>query len=274
LSRHWLAAIDIANLLKHGVYMKHFKRFLLSLCLGFIFLNSLSAQWVSVGPYINGSVTNLTRFGANIYAVANGGLFCSTNGGTSWKEVINAEGLSVTSLATLGTNLFAALGVYGVILSTDNGASWSSVNHGTFGGNYIRNICISDTNIFVSSYHDIYLSTNNGTTWNSINANLYQVYINTLVVSDSNLFVGSNYGLYHFKKNGTSWNKADSSLVSRSIFMYQPTPVNIGHRLVRICQERFFILCSFPMRSLSLEPTAVFLFRPIMERIGLPATQD
>jgi hypothetical protein len=102
-----------------------------------------SGQWlVATGPY-GGHVTCLAVSGSNLFAGTSsmldngGGVFLSTNDGTSWTAV--NSGLDVITLAVSGMNLFAVRegeyikGIGGVrnsvvLLSTNNGASWTEVS--------------------------------------------------------------------------------------------------------------------------------------------------
>ena len=63
--------------------------------------------------------------GSNIFAGTDGGVYLSTNNGTSWTaENTGLGNQSVSSLAMSGSNIFA--GTYGgVFLSTNNGTSWT-----------------------------------------------------------------------------------------------------------------------------------------------------
>ena len=71
-------------------------------------------------------VTSLAVSGTNLFAGTGGGVFLSTNNGTSWKQVNNGlMDTNILSLAVSGTNLFAGTYGSGVFLSTNNGASWT-----------------------------------------------------------------------------------------------------------------------------------------------------
>jgi photosystem II stability/assembly factor-like uncharacterized protein len=92
--------------------------------------NTAPAQWVQTnGPY-GGLVNCFAVSGTNLFAGTRGGVFLSTNNGTSWTAVnTGLTNTDVTSLAVSGTNLFA--GTFGgVFLSTNNGTSWTAVNTG------------------------------------------------------------------------------------------------------------------------------------------------
>src|SRR2546430_2608579 len=71
---------------------------------------TLYAQWVQTnGPY-GGFVTCFAVSGNNVFAGTRlGGVFLSTDNGSSWKAVNNGlTNVNVTSLAVSGTSIFAS----------------------------------------------------------------------------------------------------------------------------------------------------------------------
>ena len=217
----------------------------------------LSAQWVQTnGPY-SGSVYSLLSFavsGTNLFAGTDGGggVFLSTNNGTSWTTVnTGLTNTAVQSLAVSGTNLFAGTYGGGVFLSTNNGTTWTAVNigltntlvlslavsgtnlfAGTNGGVFlstnngiswtangltntsVRSLAVSGANLFAGTWGGgVFLSTNNGTTWTAVNSGLTYTDVPSLVVSGTNLFAGPNGGgVFLSTNNGTSWTAVNSGL--------------------------------------------------------------
>ena len=132
-----------------------------------VFLSSNNGtSWTAVdsgltNPYINAlavSGTNLFA-GAGELNRADGGVFLSTNNGTSWTAVDsglpNVHGVS--SLAVMGTNLFAAVtpvdspAAVGVCLSTNNGTSWSVASRCLRCGGHVTALAVSGTNLFAGT---------------------------------------------------------------------------------------------------------------------------
>jgi ligand-binding sensor domain-containing protein len=167
-----------------------------------------------------------------------GGVFLSTNKGSSWTTVNNGlTDNNVVSLIVSDTNLFAGT-TSGVFLSTDNGSSWSSVNNGlTFmmgppdqadTASVISHLAVSTngangTNLFAATWGGgVFLSTDNGSNWSAINNGLpdnqITLSITSLTVSGANLFIGtSDGGMYVSTNNGASWTSADSGLTGSSV---------------------------------------------------------
>src|ERR1035437_6864780 len=161
----------------------------LSLLLLLIFSNQiLQAQWVQTNGPGGGDIQCFAVSGSNLFAGSfGGGVFLSTNNGTSWTAVNNGFPFpfsSVKALAVSGTNLFAGFDGSGVYLSTNNGTSWTPVNNGLTGyGLYIQALDVSGTNLFAGTHGGgIFLSTNNGTSWTAINNGLTYSNISALAV--------------------------------------------------------------------------------------------
>ena len=82
--------------------MKH----IIVLLLGLFIYAPLHAQWVQTnGPY-GGNINCFVESKINLFAGTDGGVFLSTNNGTSWSQT-PLVGVSVKSLALSGKNIFA-----------------------------------------------------------------------------------------------------------------------------------------------------------------------
>lgn len=111
-------------------------------------------------------VSALAVKGPNLFAETDdGGVFLSTNNGTSWTAVnTGLANTSVRSLAVKGSYLFAGTEDSGVFLSTNNGASWTAVNTGLTKGEdiYVNALVVNDSNLFAGIYGSgggVFLST-------------------------------------------------------------------------------------------------------------------
>jgi len=166
-----------------------------------------------------GHVACFAVSGTNLFAgTYNGGVYLSTNNGTSWTAINNGLNESfVYALAVSGTNIFAGTNG-GVFLSTNNGASWTTANNGLTSG-YANTFAVSGTNLFAgASGYGVYLSTNNGTSWTLVNNGLINLYINVLTVSGTKLFAGtSSGGVFLSTNNGTSWTAKNNGLTNYQV---------------------------------------------------------
>src|SRR5665213_1201668 len=93
-----------------------------------------SAQWVQTNGPSGGSIHVLAVSGTNLFAGTGGGMYRSSNNGTSWIAVNNGlpANANVSAIVVSGSNLFAGTSA-GVFLSTDNGTSWAARNTGLTG---------------------------------------------------------------------------------------------------------------------------------------------
>jgi hypothetical protein len=168
------------------------------------------AQWVQTGPF-DEPVRRLVASGTNLFAgTYPGGLFLSTDNGTSWTQdnaPLGEDSLGfgeVTALLVSGTNLFAASfndnviehvpSNNGVFRSTDNGTTWTAANTGLCLN--VRALAVSGTNLFAGG-SGVFLSTNNGTSWTEVvDTNYtYKYLVSAFAVSPNgvggtNLFAG------------------------------------------------------------------------------------
>lgn len=173
--------------------------------------------------------------GKNTFAGTSNGVFLSTNNGNNWIEA--NSGLpallyrTVSSLAVVGTNLFAAIGAgtstNGVYLSTDNGTSWNHTNISltTSSVNVLMASPngIGGTNLFVGTLGaGVYVTTNNGAVWTPADSGMKNAQIKCLTTTPDGvggvvLFAGSSGGVYRSTNNGSYWTLVDSGLGNTDI---------------------------------------------------------
>jgi len=151
---------------------------------------NLQAQWIQTnGPY-GGTIYCFAVNGSNLFAGTFGGVFLSTNNGTSWTAVnTGLTNTSVLSLAVNGSNLFAGT-LGGVFVSTNNGTSWTAASTGLT-NNIVRSFAVNGSNLFAGTQGGVFLSTNNGTSWTAVNTGLPSTTVYALTVNGSNLFAGT-----------------------------------------------------------------------------------
>lgn len=87
------------------------------------------------------------------------------------------------------SNIFAGTW-YGVLLSTNNGTSWSVVD-----SNFVYSFAVSGNSIFAGRGEGVFMSTDNGKKWTDVNSGLpTNLRIYSLAVNDSNIFAGTADG--------------------------------------------------------------------------------
>ena len=188
----------------------------------FLFLGTISlAQWVQTTlPGFNGTSHALLVSGTNLFAgTDSGGVFLSTNNGTSWTAV--NTGIDLTDRyvwAMIATSYNVLVGTSGATyVSTNNGANWTSTSGS--GGVSAFAMSVSNlvsTNVFAGTGGGVFLSTNNGTSWTAVNTGLTNSIVRSLAVSATNLFAGTpgtyGGGVFLSTNNGTSWTLVNTGL--------------------------------------------------------------
>lgn len=186
-----------------------------------------SPRWtftITVWTEVNSELTRTTirRFAINLpylfAATWGGGVFRSTDNGTSWTPVNSGlTNTTVLSLVVNGTNLFAGTDGGGVFLSANNGTTWTAVNSGLPANTQVWSLAGQGTNLFAGTGGEgIFLSSNNGTTWSAVNTGLTDLRVNYLLTSGTDIFAGTAGGarVYLSTNSGTSWTAVGSGLIS------------------------------------------------------------
>jgi len=190
----------------------------------------LVAQWVQTS-LDSEDVRSFAAIGSNLFAGTwEGGVFLSTNNGTSWTPV--NTGLTTTNvyaLAVNGTNLFAGTyGDGGVYLSTNNGTSWTAVDSGLT-NNVVFALAASGTNLFAGTWGGgVFLSTNNGTSWTAVKTGLTTTIVRALAMSGTNLFAGTRGGVFLSTNNGMNWSTASTDLSDTTVWALAVSGMNLS----------------------------------------------
>lgn len=174
--------------------------------------------------------------------ISGGGVFLSTNDGTSWTEASKGlTSMSVSALAILPASdeagsamLFAGTFGGGVFLSTDNGTCWNAANAGLTNTSVLSLTKSptndgSGTNLFAgTSSGGVYLSTDNGASWSSARTDVTNTPVWSLAARDANLFAGTGCGVFLSTDNGLSWTAVNEGLTSTSVHALAISPAIDG----------------------------------------------
>jgi hypothetical protein len=145
----------------------------------------------------------------------------------------------VIDLGVSGTDLFAAIHLFGLFHSSNSGTSWDTVNIGLEGAWGVTALAISGTNLLAGTYYGgVVRSTDNGTSWNPANVGLpkkvpgdttWYSPVSCLVVSGASVFAGTDYhgGVYHSTDNGASWREANSGLTDSTVNAFSVWGTNV-----------------------------------------------
>jgi hypothetical protein len=137
-----------------------------------------------------------------IFAGTDGGVYLSTNSGTSWTQENNGLTNIYVFSVDINSSGYIFAGTYGggVYSSTNNGASWTQVG---LTSSEIYSLAINSTGyIFAGTFGGgVYFSTNNGTSWTQGNNGLTNSDVHSLAITPSGyIFAGTEgSGIYRAK---------------------------------------------------------------------------
>jgi photosystem II stability/assembly factor-like uncharacterized protein len=196
------------------------KKYLLQFSAGMellvVFACAVNSQWVQTNVPVDYYISALAVSDSNVFAGTSGGVFLSTNTGTSWIKVNGLKDTEVKSLAISGGYIFAGTHFGGgIYLSTDNGISWSGVDSGLPTLSNVSSFEVIDNNIFAGTNAGVFFSTNNGSTWSAVNMGLTYRVIQALAVSSTeDIFAGTLAGIFLSTNNGTNWIEVNTGLTN------------------------------------------------------------
>jgi hypothetical protein len=226
--RLWKSCVFI-NFILSAMKQKHL--LIASIVTISLFISSVaSAQWEDLGAAGDGGITDaIAVSGTNLFSGnASGGVFHSTDNGTSWIEWTGSNNgmptTAVYALATMGTNLFAGIGDQadtggGAFLSTDGGASWIPAG---LANNYVYAIAAIGTNLFAAT-PVVYLSTDSGASWRMV----LPYGASSFAVSGTDIFVGTSSGVFLSPHNGTSWAEVNNGLRDSNVIALASSGQNL-----------------------------------------------
>jgi hypothetical protein len=176
------------------------------------------ATWTAVGTGLPSTVTVASLFvtGTGAFAGTDHGAYRSTDIGLTWvpANIGLTDSTDVVGFAQVGTSLLAATVGQGVVISTDNGATWSETNTGMVARS-ITTLFVSGTKLFAGTSgngNGVYISTNNGASWTAMSNGLLGLYTTALAVDGANLYAGTSGGLLVSTDDGESWSSINNGL--------------------------------------------------------------
>ena len=142
-------------------------------------------------------------------------VYWSSDFGESWTTFDTTSDFQggISAMAVNGNKLYAAHYDAGIYVSTDDGASWTSVSNG-IEGRYVISMTVSDTSIFCGTWGDgIFRSNDNGASWIQVNNGLTNMDVTSFIVSGSTIFAGTlNRGIFRSDNNGDLWTPANTGM--------------------------------------------------------------
>lgn len=216
-----------------------------------------TAQWVQTSGPAGGSATHFSVDPSNgyIFALANGGIYRSTDEGASWVLVTNnlPADLGPTALTASGSNLyigfFTATSSKVIYRSTDNGDTWTLATcTGIPASHYPSAMTTVGPKLIIFAYYllgggKMYASTDGGESFSESTTGLpTNLTVASLIIHGTDLYAGSSListakGVYRSTDNGANWaitslatTNTINGLSRNSIGVFASTTLNGVHR--------------------------------------------
>ena len=131
------------------------------------------------------------------------GIYRSFDDGASWESCNNGLNPDVLGIYCHNGKVFATALGQGVMMSSNNGDTWTSANLNKQAKGYAH---LGDTLYAACIGQGVFASFDNGNTWHDFNSNLPSKNLWCMDARDGHLFVGDTEGrIYRGNSDGTNW---------------------------------------------------------------------
>ena len=163
------------------------------------------------GEYITGVFPSDVRYpyymadneDAMFIATYRRGIYRSFDNGASWESCSNGLNPDVLGIYCHNGKVFATVLGQGVMVSSNNGNTWTSANLNKQAKGYAH---LGDTLYAACIGQGVFASFDNGVTWHDFNSNLPSKNLWCMDAHDGYLFVGDTEGrIYRGNSDGTGW---------------------------------------------------------------------
>lgn len=143
------------------------------------------------------------------------GVYRSFNDGASWESCNNGLGNDILGIYCHNGKVFATSLGQGIMVSSDNGNTWTSANLNKQAKGYAH---LGDT-LYAACINDgVFASYDNGVTWHNFNSNLPSKSLWCMDARDGYLFVGDTQGrIYRGNSDGSGWIRTNTPTFLASV---------------------------------------------------------
>jgi len=184
--------------------------------------NAQSSWEPTSGPYGGSLTTFVTTVQGDVYAGADDGIYRTTDLGQVWVKVYDAVSMmTVTSIQALvadsmGT-VYAGTFLGGVLRSTNNGTTWTSMNNGLTTMNVQALAINSSMHVFAGTDIGVFRSTDGGGTWTEMSSGLTKAVMAMVIDENDEIYAGTTGGVYLSTNSGTSWMTINTGLTNTQV---------------------------------------------------------
>lgn len=170
-------------------------------------------SWSSVSNGLTGAATvnALLVNGSTIYlGTFASGAYQSTNNGSTWTPVSGISSSAIVYKFAASGSIIAAATDGGVVISTNGGTTWNTMNNGLEGYYNTHALAFKGDTIFAGTDNGLSYTTDTGANWN---ATSLSAVVSAITIADSTIFVGciDGGGVYR-SGNGGSWTAINNGL--------------------------------------------------------------
>ena len=175
------------------------------------------------GEYITGIFPSDVRYpyymadneDAIFIATYRRGVYRSFDNGASWESCSAGLNPDVLGIYCHNGKVFATILGQGVMMSSDNGDTWTSANLNKQAKGFAH---LGDTLYAACFGQGVFASFDNGNTWHDFNSNLPSKHLWCIEAHDGHIFVGDTQGrIYRGNNNGTGWIRTNAPTFLASV---------------------------------------------------------
>lgn len=175
----------------------------------------------NLGGFAGSNITALKANGAVVYLFDDEGpgnslVYRSSNNGNNWTSTgFNVLYSNFTTFAIAGSIIYAGENSSKtVVVSSDNGATWSSVITGLPSAvSNINALLLKGTLLFAATNNGVYKNTVGSNNWTSVSSGLTNLIIKSLSLSGTTLFAGTQgSGIFKSVNDGGTWTDANTGI--------------------------------------------------------------
>ncbi len=175
----------------------------------------------NVGGFAGKNITAIESSGAVAYLFdyegpGNSLIYRSTNNGNNWTSTgYNVLYSHISCFVIAGSLLYAGDDQSGdVMVSTDNGQTWTNVNGGLPSSvYYIYSLILKGTTLFAGTNDGVYKNTVGQNNWTAVSSGLTNMYIRSLCVSGSDIYAGTQGGgIFKSSNDGGLWTDVSTGI--------------------------------------------------------------
>jgi photosystem II stability/assembly factor-like uncharacterized protein len=213
-----------------------------------------SGQWHELPGPDGGTVASFTISRGELFAGNPGGVFRSSDLGTSWGEVNGGlTDLAVWSLTAHHGFLFVGTNDSGVFRSSEDGLRWQPASAGLT-DTHVRALATDGSTLYVGTLSGVFRSLDDGVSWVAMDAGMTNPYVRTLACSRGAVFAGTlGGGVYVSNDSGRTWSERNLGLANTSVMSI----VVSGSRIFAGTYGGLFMSTNEGARWMKLDPTGV-----------------